>query len=457
MSIFSKWSLQLKSLTKRQFINELRSQIWFAPLIYCVYAAVLAGATLYLDFSQHAGARVPAFLSVSFELTNTLISTIAPAVLTLTTFTFNLILVSFTSMAGQYSPRILKNFIASKASQRILGIFIGSFLYTMIVFLASSSKDSISYFAIPYTVAFLVCLSAGTFVYFINHAVRWLQVNHMAESMKKDSTATILNSLETDLEPYRTIEAIKLEQQIPEEDGFCLHAEKSGYIQIVNYEKILKLASEKELIVRMVYDVGEFILKGNPLFCLYRIKDKSINEEDFHHCVLIGEAETDVQDIHFNIMKFVEMAIRSLGNDDIKTATIAIHQISDLLRTICRVTQFSPYLSDDGENLRVIMKQRNFEDYLYDSYSAIRHYSRDNITMTIEIVKALRNLASSIEDCHETSIWHFATFIVKGFEERYLFERDVEYLLTPLKQLSTIAGKEKEFAEIEQRMELYAS
>ncbi|MGD6817226.1 DUF2254 domain-containing protein [Metabacillus sp. 84] len=457
MSFLSNRTIQLKNITKRQFINELRSQLWFAPLIYCLYSVLLACITLMLDYPFMLGSKVPSFLSVKFELTNTLVSTIAPAVLTLTTFTFNLVLVAFTSMAGQYSPRILKNFIASKATQRILGIFIGSFLYTMLVFLFTSSEENMAFFAIPYTVTLLVIICAGTFVFFINHAVKWLQVNHMANSMKKDSTKTILHSLEEDLEPYRSVDAMKLEQQIPEEEGFSLLSKKSGYIQIADYEKLLELAIRDGLIVKMVYDVGEFILKGNPLFCLYRTEGKDIREKDYYKAVLVGESETDVQDIHYNLMKFVEIAIRSLGNDDMKTATISIHQISDLLRTICRVTQFSPYLSDEGENLRVVMKQRSFDDYLYDSYASIRHYSRDNIMITIELVKALKNLASSIAPNHVEQIWFFATFVVKGFEERYLFDRDVQFLLTPLKELSEVSAKQMEFVEIEKKMEKSAS
>lgn len=218
-----RWIAARKQLSPRAFKDELNSQIWFSPLIYALFSVLLAALTLFLDYYCKVGEKVPSFFSINMDLTNTLVSTIMPGILSITTFTFNLMLVVFTSFAAQFSPRVLKNFASSKSTQRILGIFIGSFLYTLFVFLFLNSSQVDGYFAIPFVTTALSVFSAGTFVYFINHSVKWLQVNHMTQSMKTASIKAIKTTIREELEIHRTQSSHSEQFSFPE-------GEKSRYV-----------------------------------------------------------------------------------------------------------------------------------------------------------------------------------------------------------------------------------
>ncbi|WP_100398831.1 DUF2254 domain-containing protein [Bacillus sp. FJAT-44742] len=445
VSSLKKISSKYNNLSRRQIKNELNSQIWFTPLLYSIGAIILVFLTLSADYSLLLGEKVPDFFSVSFELTNTLISTLMPAILTLTAFTFNLVLVAFATFSGQFSPRVLKNFTTSKTTQRILGIFNGSFLFTLIIYFFLSGEQVGAYFAIPVMATFLAGLCAGIFVHFINHSVKWMQVNNMTQKMKKDSKTSILLSLRDELEPYRHTNYSRAQQEIPVSEPFYIKAPHSGYIQIVDFIKLVKYAKKDHIIVKLECDIGDHVLKGAPLLSYWPEENQQIDEKLYLSAYFIGSTQTDIQDIRFNLSKFVEIAIRSLGNFDTKTASNAIFQISDLLRVICEVTKFMPFLMDEKGNLRVILIKYDFSDYLYYSYSSIRHHARDNVSITIELLKALTTLSQSVDETYKTDIWNFALYIVNGFNKDYLFSHDKRCFYEALENLAITTDHQESF------------
>ncbi|MEC1069940.1 DUF2254 domain-containing protein [Priestia megaterium] len=450
-----RWIAARKQLSPRAFKDELTSQIWFSPLIYAFFSILLAALTLFLDYYCKVGEKVPSFFSINMDLTNTLVSTIMPGILSITTFTFNLMLVVFTSFAAQFSPRVLKNFASSKSTQRILGIFIGSFLYTLFVFLFLNSSQVDGYFAIPFVTTALSVFSAGTFVYFINHSVKWLQVNHMTQSMKTASIKAIKTTIREELEIHRTQSSHNEQFSFPEGEKKPVCIQTSGYIQTLNYSQLIDCAKEHNLVIKMEREVGDYVLSGTVLFYYWHRDSTEHDEMDctvFHQYIHVGKSQTDIQDTTYIITKFVEMAIKSLGNDDFKTAVNSIHQISDILREICEASQFSSYLVDDNGVIRMVIPDKKFEDFLYDGFANIRHYARRNIIITMELLKTLGNLAEAIGPAYYDDIWEFAVYISKGFEEEYLFVQDKKYFLHILCDLAVSTEKEEQYEQIAKQM-----
>ncbi|MFP3338976.1 DUF2254 family protein, partial [Micrococcus sp. SIMBA_131] len=87
--------------------------------------------------------------------TRLLISALIGGILTLSAFTLNSLLVVLTTFSGQFSPRMLLNFVADRTTQHFVGIFHGSFVYVLVVFLFITSKEDEYFVAIPGTTVFL--------------------------------------------------------------------------------------------------------------------------------------------------------------------------------------------------------------------------------------------------------------------------------------------------------------
>ncbi|WP_349408317.1 DUF2254 domain-containing protein [Pseudalkalibacillus sp. SCS-8] len=436
-------------MSKRQRWEEINATLWFTPGIYIFLSIILAVFTLLLDLKIDLSQYVNVKFTSEARLTRILVSTLIGGILTLSAFTFNSLLVVLTTFSGQFSPRMLLNFVSDKKTQHVLGIFNGSFIYVLTVFLFISNTDEERYIAIPLVTVFLAFLTAITFIYFINHATTWMQVHNITDNMKEITKRIINFSILKEVEPYRSTKDTKMDDKEYPKDGHPIDSKESGYIQLVNYVKLIEIASRDNVIVRFEYGVGEYVLEGAPVLTYWKEKETAINELEYLKTLEIGHKQTEIQDLEFGVNKLSEIAIKALGNNDPKTALNTIHQMSDLLTIIARYTHFSPFLIDKDENIRVILKEEDFEYYLYRGFAHIRHYADRNWVIITEILASLKSMARSMDKVFHKDLWNFAVQTVKGIEKYEIYHLDRKYLLQELSQLSIETDRENEYRELE--------
>jgi uncharacterized membrane protein len=110
----------------------LRSHFWFIPALYGTFSIIAAGISVYID--SHSNYDLfPDLLLVNLSLAQTLLSTITSSLLTMTTISFSTIMVVLTTYLSQFSPRTMQDFLTDVHTQRILGVFIGGFVYSLIL------------------------------------------------------------------------------------------------------------------------------------------------------------------------------------------------------------------------------------------------------------------------------------------------------------------------------------
>ena len=183
------------SMTKRERRNELNQTLWLMPIRYIGIAIVLSCVSAFLDLYLEVDAYIPDTIVFEGTTARLLISTLIGGVLTLSAFTINSLLVALTTLSGQFSSRMVLNFISEPPTQHVLGIFNGSFIYVLlnILFLSNSSQES--YFVIPVLSVFITFAAAVTFIYFVNHTSTWLQVHNITSNMKNTTKNTLRESL----------------------------------------------------------------------------------------------------------------------------------------------------------------------------------------------------------------------------------------------------------------------
>jgi uncharacterized membrane protein len=435
-------------MSERELSHQVQSNLWFTPILYVFFSLLFLIVALYGDLKYDLGDRMKPFFAVDYGLTLSLVGTLTAAILTLTTFTFNLILVVFTTFSGQFSPRMLKNFIASKATQRVLGIFTGSFFYVLLSFLFLNKRTTEYYFAIPVFATFLALVSIGTFIFFINHAVAWLQVNQMTSDMKKESLSIVESTLRNEIDGYRVKELNDANDDKRDGVGTELKSGNSGYIQLIDFVTMIEEAQRDDIIIQMEYTVGSYVFESTPLITYWKKGEYQIVENKYRAFFSIRKKQTEVQDIEFSINKLVEVAIRALGNYDPKTATNAIYQLGEVLASISCSVEFSRYLVDKENNLRIILQERDFNHYLYNGLGYIRHYAKDNVIVSTEILKVLGLMAKTINSRDYEAVWDFGVHTARGFENSFLFELDSHQFYRALFNLATITHHLEEYEDL---------
>ncbi|QAS51449.1 DUF2254 domain-containing protein [Halobacillus litoralis] len=440
--------------TPREKKLKFYANLWATPIIYTIAAISLFVLAVLADLQMNAGAHLPSAITVEFKLTQTILSTLTAGILSMTTFTFYGVLAALTTFSVQFSPRILKNFMMNTVTQRTLGIFIGSFHYVLLCLLFISKETS--FFFIPIIATLLTMTSMVTFIVFINHIVTWLQVSNMTDDMKEESAIIAENLLVEEMDSYRIENPNSIKHQVPGADweSHSIMVEKSGYVQTIDFISLIKQAEKDDIVVRLEYKVGNYAFQSTPLIKYWKKNQNSIDESKYWAMVEIGRNQSEVQDIEYSLNKLVEIAIRAIGDNDPKTATRTAYQIGDLLIDISSMALFTPYLADDKGDLRLIIHNLVFRDYIYIGLASIRHYARKNVILTVEILKVLNAVAKVEEMNHKDAIWEFAEYTTRSLEVDFIHSLDREKLYYTLYSIAETTGYLDKYDKLVNRMVL---
>ncbi len=82
-------------------------------------------ATVDVDLAQ----RWPRLFGAGAEGARGTLSAIATSMITVASVVFSITVVALSLAASQYSPRVLRNFMADRATQAVLGAFVSIFAY----------------------------------------------------------------------------------------------------------------------------------------------------------------------------------------------------------------------------------------------------------------------------------------------------------------------------------------
>jgi uncharacterized membrane protein len=120
-------------------------------------------------------------------------STIAGSMMSVVGVTFSMILVVLTLASSQYTSRILRNFMRSRVTQVVLGIFAGIFTYCLIVLRSIRGGDEGAFVpSLAVFFGFMLALGGvGTLMFFIHHIASSIQASSIIASVAEETMASI--------------------------------------------------------------------------------------------------------------------------------------------------------------------------------------------------------------------------------------------------------------------------
>lgn len=380
----------------RDIILTIKESLWFIPTVMSFSAMMLAFLLIEVD-SYISYDDLPArwFLYAGNRSgARSVLSTIAASMATIAGVTFSMTLVTLTLASSQYGPRLLRKFITDKGNQMVLGTFVATFVYSLIVLLTIKESDDTSF--IPkFSILFgflLAVYSLGVLIYFIHHAAASIQ----AENVIRTSFNDLIDAVEKfmvdkqadDLSLEKVLKNINLDN-CEQQTIRCLN---SGYLQRINYKLICQWAAENDAVVRLLVKTGDFCTVLEPQFYLYHRGKLPENwKEEIEDWFELGSKRTPVQEIRFSIKQIVEVAVRALspGINDPHTAISAIHYLGAVLVTIGTRYFRSIVIKDKKQNIRIIERENSFGELLDACFDHLRVYARSNIFVATEMLMAI--------------------------------------------------------------------
>jgi uncharacterized membrane protein len=380
--------------------------LWFVP---AVLTAVGAGAALLLvRFNDTLlGEFDPASLWWAFggsaEGASGVLGAIASGIITVTGVVFSVTIVALQLASSQFTPRVLRQFMADRANQIVLGVFIGTFTYTLLVQRtlrsAASGEEFVPNLAVTGAVA-LALVSIGFLIFFINHAARSIQASVIIDSVTRDTLRVMRNvfpdrSDAGDHDPLLSADEYTAGREDPPLSVTC---HNSGYIQSVDTAALRDLARRRQLLVRLDVEIGRYVLAGDEVMSVWPHDDVDEEaERQMRDALVLGMERTAHQDVKLGVIELMDIAVKAMSPsvNDPTTALNAMDRLGEILLELAwRRRGDVVELSTDGRPL-LLTRRASLEDCVGLAFDQIRHFAAGNPTVAIAMLRLLGRLAAS--------------------------------------------------------------
>ena len=391
----------------KQLWSNLRSSFWFLPSLIVLGSTALAVALIEADSAggDRWLSQWPRLFGAGADGARAMMSTIAGSMMTVVGVTFSMILVVLALASSQYTSRILRNFMRSRVTQVVLGIFAGIFTYCLIVLRTIRGGDEGAFVpSLAVFFGFVLALGGvGALMFFIHHIASSIQASNIIASVANETIHTIERLFPEHLGPGPGEDDDNPTPDLPAEGNWCtVPARKSGYIQGVDNAALLRVARDRKTIVRMERGIGEFVVRDTALVSL-ALQDPLDQETiaALQATFTVSRHRTVDQDAAFGIKQIVDVALRALspGIIDTTTAVTCVDYLTAILARIAPRQIPSSSRCEEGE-LRVIAKGPNFESMLAESFNQIRSIAKGDVVIMSRMIDAFQTLAGLTASPH---------------------------------------------------------
>ncbi len=390
-------------LRLQTWYDYVRSSLWVTPTAAVVGAVALGAWLVHVKVGPHGTASAIVY-GGSAAGARAMLQAIAGSVITVTSLTFSLTVVTLQLASSQFSPRLLRTFARDPVTQVVLAVFLGTFAYSLTVLRrihGQAGNLSRSVPDVAVTVGFAWALaSTGFLVWFISHLTQVIRVDHMMQSVERDTLTTLRQVYPRRLaDTEGNIEA----PRVPER-AEPVRARRPGYIQALAPAPLIELAAKHDMVVRLEVAPGDHLVRGRPIAWYwpsgaeFAADPPEADQLDvrFDEALELGYERTTQQDVAYGLRQLVDIAVRAMspGVNDPTTATHALGHLSVVLRELADRHISPQVLRDDDGTPRLHVVRPSFDDYLELACAQIRRYSAGEPDVLVALLRMLRDIAS---------------------------------------------------------------
>jgi len=433
-------------------LDLVRSSFWFIPVVMSCGAVLLAYGTVAMNKPVTDWFRIVWGWTFTggAEGASSVLGTIAGSMITIAGVVFSMTLVALSLVSSQLGPRVLRNFMRDTTTQVVLGTFIATFLYCLLVLRTIRRAEEVAF--VPHLAVALGVLlavaSVGVLIYFIHHVSVSIQANEIVARVTTELIEGIDRLYPEHIErgapriPMGSPDAAFLD--VFEREACPVNATGDGYIQFIDRDALIALGMHEDAIMRLERRPGHFVVADGPLLLVWpgnRVTDQFTDRVNL--AFALGNMRTPGQDIEFAVNQLVEIAVRALspGLNDPFTAIVCIDNLGAALCRLIQRDTPSPYCHDEQNQLRVIAPAVTFPAVTDAAFDQIRQYGRSSAAVTIRLLETIAVVARfAHRPADRAALLRQAEMIARGARDGLPEEedrRDVEVRFRAARRLCT--------------------
>jgi len=394
-------SRAMRRATRRYIWDRMKVGLWFVPLVMALAAFGLSWLFGLLDelVPNEILNNSRFILTGSATEMRSAMLGIAGTILATAGVVFSLLTLPLSTVASQYGSRLLRIFLRDRITQTVLGIFVGTFCYCLATALAiptlalpaSETFGDLPQISVTFGLIFALAAFASL-ILLIQHISTMLQApNIVAAAGAELSDAVGWEISSEDDETQKPMEAGTTESLV-ESEAYLLRVNERGYIQFVDPEIIVNLASESDLMVRLLCRPGQFVFPNETVALVWPAAQVDTRLGKYlQRAIQIGNQRTPSQDIEYAINQLVEVAMRAMSPaiNDPFTAMTCLDYLAGGLASYVGSGEISPNFYDNNGKVRLNFEPASQAHLLGAAFDQLRHASRDNAIVLLQILDAI--------------------------------------------------------------------
>ena len=384
------------------------SSLWFVPALLVAASFALAALCLAIDEGLPAlgGGRRWLFGGTA-GAARTLLSSLAGSLITVVALTFSVTIVAIQQAATQYSPRVMRNFMRDRGNQTVLGSYIATFVYALLVLRQvrePSEGDAAFVPALSISVALLLALlCVGLLIYFVHHIATSLQAATITDAIRRE-LREVLDARYPVAFSERPSEG---HGTPPDPPGgpppFAVRAAEAGFLRAVDEEQLLATLGPAVALARVRPQVGDYVLTGAPLIDLWPAGplDPACRErlvEQVRAAFTVGRERSTRQDLLFGVRQLVDIALRALspGINDPTTAEHCLAHLGDVVAQLAGRAFPVPWRQSPETGTTLMLNQPDFARVVDAAFSQIRREATGDVHVTGYLLGVLAQVAAQV-------------------------------------------------------------
>jgi len=409
--------------------DRLRSSLWFVPAAMACLAVALAILAVELDRSvtQDWLQRLGWSYSGGAEGASLLLGTVAGSMIAIAGTVFSMTLVALSLASSQLGPRLLRNFMRDTVNQVVLGTFVATFVYCLLVLRTIRRADEVAF--VPHlsvSIGVLLAIaSVGVLIYFIHHISVSIQADEVVARVWRELESGIDRLFPSHLGKPASV-ALKApgEANLPAafaRDARPVAALEDGYLQLIDADALIALAIQDDLLLQLERRPGHYVVKGQALVIVWpgdRVTESLVIR--MNAAFVLGNRRTAAQDIESSFHQLVEIAVRALspGINDPFTAIACVDRLGSALCRLARRDIPSTHRLDPDGRLRLIAQGSTFSGIVDTAFNQVRQCARSNPAVAIRMLDSIVQIAAHMQCRQDAScLLRHAHMIVRGARE----------------------------------------
>jgi uncharacterized membrane protein len=397
-----------------------RTRLWLLPL-FCVLTGLGLALVLLAVDKASGHSLVGKGVTGSAASVQTILTTAATVLVTLTSVVLSLTLVAVQLAMGQFSPRIVRAILHDRRSQFAIGLFIGTWAYTMTVLRdVNGNSQSAPVPGLAVVLDYLLILAAITTLV--------LFVHHTAQSIRVGGLIGLVGD-----ETRKETERLYPRKEEPEDGPAVVLAPDHGVVVKLHHGALVTLAEKAGCVLEMVPAMGDYVPLGSPLF---RVRG-SLPEpyrDAVALSVILGRERSHEFEPAYGIRKLVDVGERSIYSgpfQDPTTTVQSINAIHDVLRRLAVRDFPSGVHRDSRGEPRLIERVVTWNGYVRLGFDELRLAGAASPQVARRLRAALEDLKTVARPDRQEPLDRQLELLEAGVRRAYEDEADVRAALVP--------------------------